>query len=67
MNNANQHHEDVTQDLPSPVEPTPKSSEPIRTITADELLRGQRELIITHGDAVYRLLVTRNGKLILQK
>ncbi|MBI5761394.1 MAG: hemin uptake protein HemP [Planctomycetales bacterium] len=67
MNDANRHHEDFTQNSPSPIEPTPKLAEPIRTITADELLRGQRELIITHGDAVYRLLVTRNGKLILQK
>ena len=65
MNDSNQRREDVRQDSPTPVEPT--LAEPIRTITADELLRGQREIAITHGDAVYRLLVTRNGKLILQK
>ena len=65
MNDPNQRHKDVSEDSPLRVQPT--LSEPIRTITADELLRGQREIAITHGDAVYRLLVTRNGKLILQK
>ena len=38
-----------------------------RTITSAELLRGGRELRIAHGDEVYRLLLTRTGKLLLQK
>ena len=38
-----------------------------RTITSAELLRGGRELRIAHGDETYRLLLTRTGKLLLQK
>ena len=38
-----------------------------RTVTSAELLRGGRELRIAHGDDVYRLLLTRTGKLLLQK
>jgi hemin uptake protein HemP len=36
-------------------------------VASSELLRGQRKLIIEHGDATYVLLLTRNGKLILNK
>jgi hemin uptake protein HemP len=32
-----------------------------------QILGGSREAIILHGDQAYRLLCTRNGKLILQK
>lgn len=32
-----------------------------------ELLRGERELIIHHGDQEYRLRHTQNDKLILTK
>ncbi|HLS83051.1 MAG TPA: hemin uptake protein HemP [Arenimonas sp.] len=32
-----------------------------------ELMRGEREVLIRHGDQVYRLRHTRNGKLILVK
>lgn len=38
-----------------------------RTMTSSELLCGGRELRISHGDEVYRLLLTRTGKLLLQK
>ena len=38
-----------------------------RCVDSEELLRGERELHIRHGDEVYRLMITRNGKLILQK
>jgi len=38
-----------------------------RIVRSEELLRGERELIILHGSQVYRLTETRNGKLILQK
>ena len=37
------------------------------TVRSEDLLRGGREARIVHGDEVYRLLVTRNHKLILQK
>jgi hemin uptake protein HemP len=39
----------------------------IRTVTSASLLQGETEILITHGEDVYRLRVTRNGKLILQK
>lgn len=39
---------------------------PCRVASA-ELLRGKRKLIIEHGDTTYVLLLTRNGKLILNK
>lgn len=38
-----------------------------RVVQSDELLQGQRELFIVHDGMVYRLLRTRNNKLILQK
>lgn len=39
----------------------------VRVVRSDELLQGQRELFILHGGQIYRLLRTRNDKLILQK
>lgn len=36
-------------------------------VASDALLQGQREILITHGEAVYRLRHTSNGKLILTK
>jgi hemin uptake protein HemP len=39
----------------------------LRTLSSDELLHGQREVLIRHGSEVYRLRLTRQGKLILQK
>lgn len=38
-----------------------------REVDSCELLRGESELLIRHGDELYRLKLTRNGKLILQK
>lgn len=44
-----------------------RSIQEIVTIESKELLRGGREVHILHKDEIYRLLVTRNNKLILQK
>lgn len=44
---------------------TASSSAP--SIHSEQLLRGGRELQIVHGAETYRLLLTRNNKLILQK
>lgn len=52
---------DNRRDTPPPPHPTP------RTIDSAELLEGQRELFIRHGAEIYRLRLTRNGKLILHK
>jgi hemin uptake protein HemP len=40
---------------------------PERAIDSRELLAGQREIVIRHGTEVYRLSLTRSGKLILRK
>jgi len=37
------------------------------SITSEELLLGGREIQIRHGEEVYVLRLTRNGKLILTK
>jgi hemin uptake protein HemP len=34
---------------------------------SDRLFQGQKEIIIQHEDASYRLRITRQGKLILNK
>lgn len=39
----------------------------VREVNSDELFRGQIELLIRHGEELYRLKVTRNQKLILHK
>jgi hemin uptake protein HemP len=39
----------------------------VRTIPSEELLRGERQVVILHHGEPYRLLVTRNDKLLLQK
>lgn len=38
-----------------------------RTIPSEQILAGEKEIWIQHGDAVYRLCETKSGKLILQK
>jgi hemin uptake protein HemP len=40
---------------------------PEREVNSQELMQGQREIIIRHGEEAYRLSVTRSGKLILRK
>lgn len=37
------------------------------TISSRELLQGAREVLIDHEGEMYRLRLTRNGKLILHK
>ena len=39
----------------------------VREVNSEELFRGQTELLIRHGEEIYRLKLTRNQKLILQK
>ena len=38
-----------------------------RVLDSADLLQGQKAVLIRHEDQIYRLIVTRNGKLILQK
>lgn len=39
----------------------------VSLLRSEELLKGEREILIAHCQDVYRLRVTRNGKLILTK
>ena len=46
---------------------SPETAAEQREIPSEQLLAGKAEVLIRHGDDVYRLRLTRNGKLILQK
>ena len=35
--------------------------------TAEQILQGEKEALIVHGEMVYRLRLTRSGKLLLFK
>lgn len=50
-----------------PVRPKPPEKQQVREVSSEELLRGQTELLIRHGEELYRLKLTRNQKLILHK
>lgn len=39
----------------------------VRTLTSESLFRGDYEIGIDHGGSLYRLKITRQGKLILNK
>jgi hemin uptake protein HemP len=39
----------------------------VKVVQSSELLQGQRQMMIVHDGCVYRLICTRNNKLILQK
>ena len=39
----------------------------VRSLSSDSLFQGTREIAIEHGEATYRLKITRQGKLILNK
>lgn len=52
---------------PAPVVSQPPPPATPRVIDSSELLAGQHEIWIQHAGEIYRLRLTRNGKLILQK
>lgn len=47
--------------------PLPRVVPVEETISSEALLKGRREVLIQHGDRVYRLRHTSNDKLILTK
>jgi hemin uptake protein HemP len=47
-------------------EPVPPA-DPTRVIRSEEIFAGERVVMIQHADERYRLLITRNDRLILQK
>jgi hemin uptake protein HemP len=58
----------VIADLPTdPQMPRDVPALPPREVDSRELMQGQREIVIRHGEEAYRLSVTRSGKLILRK
>lgn len=50
---------------PTPPQPAPPD-EP-RRIASEQILQGDRLVTIVHQNTSYRLIATKNGKLILQK
>lgn len=46
---------------------TERQLEALRTLTSETLFEGRTEIAIDHRGAVYRLKITRQGKLILNK
>ncbi len=58
---------DPIQNPGSAREERPEKSLVVHAISSEKLLQGRRELQIMHGDEIYRLTLTRSGKLILHK
>lgn len=56
-------HPEEPRPVPAPASP----ARPLRTFESAELFDGQREVQIRHKGALYRLKITRQGKLILNK
>jgi hemin uptake protein HemP len=52
---------ETSEHLPQPVENRPL------IVHSDDLLQGRRELWIEHGEEMYRLRLTRAGKLYVTK
>lgn len=59
MNNEPQSRE--ADQVPAPAAPPA----PPRRISSRDLFSGSREIVIEHGDRLYRMRITQNGKLIL--
>jgi hemin uptake protein HemP len=58
----------VIADLPNDPQPARDiPALPAREVDSRDLMQGQREIVIRHGEEAYRLSVTRSGKLILRK
>lgn len=57
--------EDEAQAAPNVNPPTPTPG--VRVIRSEDLMQGDREIHIRHGDLLYRLRVTSSGRLYLTK
>lgn len=60
----NQSAENLDRRLP---EPRTSAESSVRVMTSEQILGGRGELLIVHGEGVYRLRRTRQNKLILTK
>ncbi|APG85409.1 hemin uptake protein HemP [Sinorhizobium americanum] len=56
---------DTDTPLSSPAPSATTRSQPI--VESHELFRGTSEILISHDGAIYRMRITRQGKLILNK
>jgi hemin uptake protein HemP len=54
-------------DFASPAPRRPQQGQSVRTLDSATLFAGRTEIVIDHGGALYRLKITRQGKLILNK
>lgn len=54
-------------DLARPSEPPAPAERAKRTIESRELFGSENEILISHAGAIYRMKITRQGKLILNK
>jgi hemin uptake protein HemP len=64
---AMNHEENPATTPHAELPPHAQTPETKRTWRSEELLQAQDEVLIVHGEQVYRLRQTRNGKLILCK
>ena len=52
----------------TPIQPVPPTAAPhIRIVESTDIFRGQTEIMIRHEGVIYRMKITRQGKLILNK
>ncbi|GAA4429557.1 MULTISPECIES: hemin uptake protein HemP [Bremerella] len=65
--NTSQRDANITSPASNGHENAPAPQFTKRTIQSEEIMAGEKEVWIQHGDAIYRLCETKSGKLILQK
>jgi hemin uptake protein HemP len=58
---------ETTSSESAAIPPGPERPAATVAVRSEELLHGRREIEIIHAGEIYRLRVTRNGKLLLTK
>lgn len=59
---SEKNHRDYSDSAAAPQADTPED-----VISSETILKGNQEVLIQHGETIYRLRITQNGKLILCK
>ncbi len=59
--------DDILSDPPAENRPGPAARRPPARLVSADLFGNSNEVLIEHSGEIYRLRITRNGKLILQK
>ncbi|CAN7393974.1 hemin uptake protein HemP [Pararhizobium sp. LjRoot238] len=57
----------MTPNHPDAASASLPASQTQRVVESRELFRGENEILISHDGAIYRMKITRQGKLILNK